>query len=88
MPTTIPIRRSTPDIWYTKGIGSTKLASGEPNNLPPKKSYKELYPNIVISIGTIEPRIPINKPSIIKGIFIDTLEAPTNLIISISRFLE
>ena len=45
-------RRAT-DISYTNGIGSTRLASPEPNNLPPKKSYKEPYPNTVISIGAI-----------------------------------
>ena len=35
----------------------------------------------------IEPNRPINNPSIINGIFIAILDAPTSLIISISLFL-
>ena len=50
--------------------------------------YNMLYPYIVTVIGIIDPSNPRNKPSIINGNFIFMLDAPTNLIISISFLRE
>ena len=40
---------------YTKGLGSINLIIEEPNNFPPKKSYKDIYPYTVIITGIIDP---------------------------------
>ena len=75
-------------MFITNGVGSISFARLELNSFPPKNSYSLLYPTTVIIIGIIDPSSPINNPSIINGIFIAIFDAPTNLIISISLFLE
>ena len=87
IPTSIPIIINNNEDKYTNGVGLISFAKAELNNFPSKKLYKEIYPYIVIIIGIIEPISPKNNPSITNGILIDILDAPTSLIISISRFL-
>ena len=72
---------------YINGSGSIKAIILLYKNQT-KRLYKAIYPKHTIKIRIMEPNNPNTIPSIINGVIIVKLLAPTNLIIDISLFLE